>query len=1167
MLDIRLLGAPLVYLDGELLIINRRATRALFFYLIINKEPIDRAKLCDFLWGDKGGEKEQRQKLRVTLNNLRKSFPNREVIRTYHDMVGLVQHDLRVDVWEFDAAIEKMRHYISILSEGPTLPPGLYQDLVKAAKLWRSATFVLNGDMQVSAVSENWWLEKNRGFDKDKLILFKFVSRQEGLMGRRNDAISWAKKAIEIDDYDEEAHFLLLRNLLNANQRKEGREHYRSIKGDFSEEWGGDYVKRIHDLGQKFAKEEQVSLKNARPKLNIRKSAHLPFVGQEDALKKIHENYQRGKVSLILGEAGAGKTRLVQEFCESLGIMPELLLAPCLMADKNIPYQPLTRMLRNSVEKSTWQIVPATWIEPITMLLPELRDFRDDIGGEVGDTYAKPILFEAIKNLLILVAEDYPYLLFLDDVQWADDATVELLIYLLQESSFSQKNMRLIIASRIEEQSVEFNHFLLTSPKSSIREIKLRRLSEKNISDLAFYLLQEELSPKAAEKLSRETGGNPFFILEILMAIWALPNWGNLEKELPVPASVRSLIERRLENLSVQAKELLYIAAILGNPFEFRLLEKTAELSLKEMLFVIEELEDAQLIREEKKKGVLQYAFVHEKIRKAIIDSLSLVQSRFLHKKVAQALEEMSEEYKDSQAAILAEHYEKSEAFTRAFGLWVQAGQYAYHLFSVKDATTAYKRAESLIAPEILSESNIYNLYSNWGVMLYENDNPDELEKVMQRFLAISESRGSALLLGAALNGMSDLSMARNQFKEGLAYTKEAISYLRTSNHTPALMNALIHRGVFLYMLNKFTISQEFFKEALVLGEGRDDPASLYILGNANFQMAIALTGMGFPKKALSYAQKSLHAMRLSRSSYGAILPYNILGLAHYYLANYEKGRDSALKSISIATRTDSWRMMGYSFAYAGMNETELASLGTAWQYGQKAIELGKNQKHTEIVSLGYKIFGDIYTHLDAFPQARDAYQKGVDVDPGSFAMLENLARLGVTLSLLGDPKGDAILQQALSTTKATGLESIFWNAKSLELGTFLLHNDCATFEENYPLVEKNLKERTHPDATGWIEHLQAFFSLYQGKPQKAQIQIETLLLKLENSPFFWTKFRTLKLYVQILQALGQETTAPRAEIEEMLQKIESGLRDAPIQEEWQSFAENTRSLNPKPPV
>lgn len=1161
MLDIRLLGAPLVYLDGELLIIKRRATRALFFYLLTNKEPINRAKLCDFLWGDKGGEKEQRRKLRVTLKNLRKSFPNRAIISTYHDMVGLVQHDLRVDVWEFDATIEKMCRYISILSEGPTLPPGLYQDLVKAAKLWRSATFIPNGDMQVSAVSENWWLEKNRGFDKDKLILFKFISRQEGVMGRKNDAISWAKKAIEIDDYDAEAHFLLLRNLLNANKRKEGREHYRSIKDDFSEECGGKYVKRIHTLGQKFAGEEQASLKNARPKLNIRKSARLPFVGQEDALQKMHENYQRGKVSLVLGEAGAGKTRLVQEFCEFIDIMPKLLLAPCLMADKNIPYQPLTKMLRNSVEKSTWESVPATWIEPITMLLPELRDIRDDIGGEMGDTYAKSILFEAIKHLLLLVAENRPYLLFMDDVQWADDATVALLAYLLQESSFSQKNMRLIITSRIEEQNVEFDNFLLSFPKPSIREIELRRLSEKNISDLAFYLLQEELSPKAAKKLSRETGGNPFFILEMLTAIWALPKRGNLEKELPVPASIRRLIERRLENLSVQAKELLYIAAILGNPFEFRFLEKIAELSLKEMLFVIEELEDAQLIREEKKKGVLQYAFVHEKIREAIIDSLSVVQSRFLHKKVAQALEEMSEEFKNSQSAILAEHYEKAEVFSRAFGLWVQAGQYAYQLYSIKDATAAYKRAEALIAHQILSESNIYNLYSRWGVMLYENDNPDELEKVMQRFLAISEARGSALLLGAALNGMSDLCMARNQFEKGLAHTKEAISYLKISNHTPALMSALIHRGVFLYMLNKFTVSQESFKEALALGEGKNDPESLYILGNANFQMATALTGMGYPKKALSYAQKSLHAMRLSRSSYGTILPYNISGLAHYYLANYEKGRDSALKSISIATRIDSWRMMGYSFAYAGMNEAERASLGTAWQYGQKAIELGKNQKHTEIASLGYKVLGDIYMHLDAFPQARDAYQKGVDVDPGSFAMLENLARLGVTLGLLDDSQADATLQLAIAKAEEAGIEIISISAKSLELSLFVRAGDYEKFEENTHLIEKELVERTHPDAISWIAYLRAFSYLHRGDLEKSVLLFEDYFKKFEDSPYFWFNFRAIKFYIVALKLLGRNTSQPRAKLEKMLQKIKKGLGDAPIQAEWADLAENARNI------
>ncbi len=1160
MLDVRLMGAPLVYLDGELFTIKRRATRALFFYLVTNKEPIERAKLCDFLWADKGDEKEQKQKLRVTLNNLKKAFPDKEVVRSYHDMVGIVQHNLRVDVWEFEATFKKLRRYISLLSEGPTLPPGLYQDLVKSAKLWRDPIFIANGDMQVSLVSENWWLEKNRAFDKDKQVLYKFISRQEALMGRCKEAVFWAEKAISIDDYDEEAHFLLLRSLLYSGKRKEGHEYYLAIKDIFIEEWGGDFVKRIHDLGREFAQEKQASPEQAPPKWAIRTSAHLPFVGQEDALRKMQQNYRRGKVSLILGEAGAGKTRLVQEFYQSLEIKPDLLLVPCHLADEHIPYQPLTKMLRDSVGEEFWRKLPATWVEPIVMLLPELRNLRDDLREDAGISYAKPVLFEAIKNLLDLVAKEQPSLFFVDDIQWADGATITLLAYLLQQSSFATQNMRLVITSRVEEQNQEFNDFLLPSSMPSLKKIEVRRLDEKNIADLAFHFLQEELSPIASANLLRETGGNPFFVLEILTAIWALPARGNLEGDLPVPASIKSLIERRLENISDAAKKLLYIAAILGNSFEFSLLEKAIDTSLDETLFVMEELEDAQLIREEK-KSVLKYAFVHEKIRETLIDSLSPIQSRLLHKKVVHALEKINEEFKDAQAAILAEHYEKAGEFQRAFELWVRAGQYAYQLFSVEDAVVAYERAESLIAKKAFAEEKIYTLYANWGIMLFENDNPNALEKVMLRFLALGEKRGSALLTGAALNGMSDLSMARNQFIEGLAYAKEALAYLKMSNHVPAQMNALIHRGVFLYMLSDFTVSQESFQEALALGKGRNDQDSLSLSGNANYQMATALTGMGFPKKALVYAKKSLHAMRLARSSYGTILPHSISGLAYYYLGKYKEGREASRKSIALATQTDSRRMIGYSSAHAGMNETELASLGVAWRHGQRAIELGEKHGHTEIISMGYKILGDIYTHLDALSQAASAYQQGVDIDPGSFAMLENLARLGVTLGLLGDSQADTTLQLAIAKAEEAGLEIISLSAKSLELSLFILASDYEKFEENTHLIEKELVERTHPDAISWIAYLRAFSYLHRGDLEKSALLFEDYFNNFENSPFFWVNFRAQKFYIVALKLLGRDTSEPRAKLEKMLQKIKKGLGDAPIQAEWADLAENARNI------
>ena len=258
--------------------------------------------------------------------------------------------------------------------------------------------------------------------------------------------------------------------------------------------------------------------------------------------------------------------------------------------------------------------------------------------------------------------------------------------------------------------------------------------------------------------------------------------------------------------------------------------------------------------------------------------------------------------------------------------------------------------------------------------------------------------------------------------------------------------------------------------------------------------------------------------------------------------------------------------MLGYAAAYAGFNETELASFGVAWSHAQKAIRVGKRHNHSEISSMGYKILGDIYMRLDALPQAAEAYQQGVDVDKGSFAMLENLARLGLTLSLLGDPNGDTVLQKALSYAKDTGLDSVWGYAKALELGLFITRDDLVAFEENLPEVRNFLQERAHPDSVLWIKYLQALSLSRQGEMESALEQLEKILPAFEGGPFFWIKIRALKLYIKTLHATGRESDVPSAQLEEMLQHIEGALGDAPLQEEWQAFAERTRAIKEKSP-
>jgi DNA-binding SARP family transcriptional activator len=1161
MLDIRLLGIPLISLDGELVHINRRTTRALLFYLAAKQEPILRMKLTDLFWGDKD-EAEQRKRLRSSLNNLRTAFSGIDLVQSYHNAVKLNREILSVDLIEFSAIMKKIRPYMRSWQEGQVFSADVYREALRAVELWRGSRFIENSDMEISGKLARWSYQYNQTLTKERVELYKFLSHLESGFGNERDAVVWAQKALDFDEYDEEAHFLRLRGLLRSNQRKKGLELYQSIE-DMLPDFYGNYAGEFENLGRELAKPSRPAPTVSRLAWDTHPSLQAPFVGQQEALKSVRRGYVGGRAVLILGEAGAGKTRLVQEFYQRLDTPHRLLSLSCLSSGENLPYQPWIDMFRREIKDEAWGKLEDVSLNPLSMLLPELskhKEQRENV--QKLSPYAKSIVFDAIKHMLLQFAEETPVILFVDNAQWADEATSASLVYLIEQSFFKHTKLSLIITSRVEETNAGIEKMLMRPLRNRIELVEMNRLSEKDISDLAVYIFQENLSQKAASRLLRITGGNPFFVLEMLSAYGVQLEADQFDTQISVSENVKGLIKIRLEKLQPLSQKILLLAAIQGDPFSFLILEKAEELSPDQIVEVAKELEKAQLIRPTNERK-LEYTFVHEILRETLLSSLSSLQKRVLHKKIARALSEIAGREQNKQAAVLAEHYEKAYEFPLAFSQWIQAGKYAYRLFSVDDASAAYRRAEAIIEEKQvpLTEEAIYELYVSWGIMLFENDNPDALEKVMQRFLKIGEECGSTLLTGAALDGMSDVYMARNQFKKGMEHTEEALRFLKISKNIPAQMSALIHHGVFLYMRTRFADAQESIRAALKLGEGKEDPVSLYFYGHALYQMATIFTGMGKLNEAIEYAKKSLYAMRRSRSPHAVLLPYSIMGLTNYYLANVKAGLEYSFKAISLAEQIESWRMLGYAYVYAGLNYTGTTSLGEAWKYAEKAIQIGEKYGHTEITSLGYKIKGDVYIQLDAFAQAKKVYKKGVDVDKSGFAGLENSARLGVTLGLLGEPDAHLVLQKAISQTEKVGLNMLALGAKTLELSILVLQKDYEAFEKNAPLVEQELQNVTHPDSRIWVDYLRALAFLQRGDVEKSLTLFERILARYMHTPFSWIYFRTLKFYIVALKLLRRDATQAKAKLETILRQIEEGIGDAPLQNEWKKLAEVARNL------
>ncbi len=952
---------------------------------------------------------------------------------------------------------------------------------------------------------------------------------------------------------------------METGQRREARQHYIALKDLLQKELGALPSDEIRSLEPRIFQDAAAVHFRARTAWPIRPSVQSPFIGQEAVLQRLRRAHQTGDGVLILGEAGAGKTRLVQEFYQHLEAPPRLLLAACHPIEENLPFHPWIDMLRNSVTQDEWQQLPAVWVAPLTMLLPELKTWRSDLASELESNtgYARTAVFEAISNLLAMLARNQRLLLFVDDAHWADEATLAVLAYLLEHSFFNPQNGMLVMASRLEEMNAHLDRLVLTSFPRRLGQVEMARLNEEETSALAFHILGHQLSEAFIKRLVSSTGGNPFFLLEMLQAILAMPDKTGIgtRADLPIPASMVRLIQGRLQKVSPAAHEVLLHAAVQGSRFEIPILEKAVSLSQEDVVQAIDSLEKACLIRSTGQDGGFEYSFIHEKIRDVLLFDLSQARSRLLHNKTVKALEGRLGEHTDTQAAVLAYHHEKAGNFSRAFDYWVQAGNHAYRLYSVEDATAAYKRAERLIARITLRDEQIYALYAKWSTMAFDNDDAETLERLNRTFLEIGQERGSDLLVGTALDGLSDACMAANKFDEGLKYAEQALPYLQRSGDLSGQINAHTHRGVFFYMLGRFPDAQECFHTALGLVPETNEPAFLRVRGHANYQMAITCTLMGWPSKGLEYARRCLEDTTRSRWPYGPVTAYSVMGLAYHLLADYKAGLQASLQGIELAKRIDGWRMLGYLHVFAGMNATELAALGSAWGHAQKALEIGQKYGHHEIMSLAYKVIGDIYTRLTAFSRAAEAYQRGVSIGGENFVSLESLHRLGLTLALMGDSRGETQLEQAIEISRSAGLGAFWAYARALRLSLFVERGKYEIFEREAEVVRTLLKERSLPDTMAWVDYLQAKVDFLRDDLESALSGVEALYPVFAKTPMFWLEMRTLTLHARILQRLDRDAGDVVARLQPMLEKIESSLTNAPLHDAWQAFDNDIRSI------
>jgi class 3 adenylate cyclase/tetratricopeptide (TPR) repeat protein len=457
-----------------------------------------------------------------------------------------------------------------------------------------------------------------------------------------------------------------------------------------------------------------------------------------------------GRLVLLAGEPGVGKTRLAQEVTlKARNHSFVMASGRCYEPESTVPFYPFLEALATLHAVAPPHIrddVPRRWPD-IERLLPNQTAAQATALTEGQEEQQR--LFWAVTGYLQAIAAKRPVALLLDDLHWADASSLELLQHLARHTRAN----RVLLLGAYRDVEVNRRHPLEAALRDLgrerlIEEIQIRRLDEKGTGELVSATLGDgDVAPEFVHLVHLQTEGNPFFVEEVVRTlvergdVYRLDGrWeGRSVEDIEVPKSVRSVVGQRLSHLSLESQEILQEASVLGPAFSFDDLIGMCNRSETEVERALEEAMGAGLVRE---TGVDTYAFNHALTQGTLYAELPSRKRRRLHLAAGQSLERLPEGSRKHRVAELAWHFLEGDDPARALPYALRAARYARQVFAYDEAARHYRTALEL-ARELGDVESETKSLEGLGSVLRTVARYDEAIEVLSAALAHHRAAGN----------------------------------------------------------------------------------------------------------------------------------------------------------------------------------------------------------------------------------------------------------------------------------------------------------------------------------------------------------------------------------------------------------------------------------------
>ena len=900
---IELFGKFRITRGGEVVsTINTNRLKSLLSYLILHgdtRQP--REHLAFLLWPD-SDEGQARTNLRQLLHHLRRALPNE---------CGLLEGDNQsvyfrrnpacaLDVSEFDAALaaaETAAQSADVTSE--------HLSLEQAARLYE--------DELLPGLYDDWLQPKREQY---RQMAGKIFGRLAALLEQSRDlqaAIRYAECLVALDPLREAHHQLLIR-LHGANRdRASALRAYHQCMRILRRELGVEPSEPTRELFELALKCDLATNIPAEVP-SVLSDLRSPMIGRKKEWLRLIEYWHvaaGGGIHLVVipGEPGIGKSRLAEElytWCTQHHV--PVARARCYAAQGRLAYAPVAEWLRSEPLRAACAELPHSQVAELARVLPEILAEDPSIPKPqpLTESWERRHFYDALNAAISRARK--PLLLVIDDLQWCDQDSFEWLHSLF---CVEQEGGIMVLGTVRTEETGRGHAFtrLWSELRQSgqVEEIVLSPLDAQETAELGCQIAARQLNDAELAILYRSTQGNPLFVVESIRAGLADASAG------VAPPRVHAVIVARLAQLTPSAYELAGFAGAVGRAFSFDLLAKATDWDEDSLSRALDELWQRRIIEG---KGAGEYDFTHDRLREVTYAEVTPVRQRFLHRRIARAIEELHSGQLESVFGQLAAHHAAAGMAEEAIRNYQQAALVAHQRYADREAAAELRRAIALCselpATTRRKEQELDLLIALGRTLLTSAGYPaPEVGETTARALALFRE------LKANHHGITVLSAAlvyhqvRADFEAARQLSEELLQLTIGENRASA-MAGHFNLAVVYFHVGRFQMSESHIKSALA-EHPKCTPADLALFAIPEIAVFCRayethlLWHLGYPDLALSRSQETIDSGG-DAHPFGLAIALSYAAMLHVFRDESEKALPLALRATQVCAR--------YEFAY-----------------------------------------------------------------------------------------------------------------------------------------------------------------------------------------------------------------------------------------------------------